>query len=42
MNFRHWIAGVVAVSATGLASTGYAQGVTAERQELCLILGDAA
>ena len=31
MNFRHWIAGVVAVSATGLASTGYAQGVTAER-----------
>ena len=31
MNFRQWIAGVVAVSVTGLASAGYAQGVTAER-----------
>ncbi len=31
MNFRHWIAGAVALSAAGLASTGYAQGVTAER-----------
>ena len=31
MNFRHWIAGAMALSAAGLASTGYAQGVTAER-----------
>ena len=31
MNFRHWMAGVAAVSAAGLASAGYAQGVTAER-----------
>ena len=31
MNFRHWIAGTMALSAAGLASTGYAQGVTAER-----------
>jgi len=31
MNFRHWIAGAMALSAAGLASSGYAQGVTAER-----------
>ena len=31
MNFGHWIAGAMALSAAGLASTGYAQGVTAER-----------
>ncbi len=31
MNFRHWIAGGVAVYATALAGAGYAQGVTAER-----------
>lgn len=31
MNFKHWIAGIAAVSAAGLATSGLAQGVTADR-----------
>ncbi len=31
MNFRHWIAGLAAVSVAGLATSGFAQGVTTDR-----------
>ncbi len=31
MNFRHWIAGMAAVTVAGLATSGLAQGVTADR-----------
>ncbi len=31
MNFRYWISGLAAVTVAGLASSGFAQGVTSER-----------
>jgi alcohol dehydrogenase (cytochrome c) len=31
MNFRHWIAGLAAVTVAGLATSGFAQGVTSDR-----------
>lgn len=31
MNFRHWIAGLAAVAVGGLATSGFAQGVTSDR-----------